>query len=368
MNLLWLSNNSPSVLGNTDRGERLTQTPSSMDKGGAETARDLAWQQAMEHAQQGELPDWFKAFLPNDPTVVRNTQGTVGILLASPFASAHLAPTSPSGTSTQFAPHESTALTGNSNRIDSTTVSGESRAGEENSHPAQPGSASGNIRKSSSSDRGIWSEVGYSNPGNDSQSVAGGISQTLSSSFVDALSAKLGFTIVQESSLEDITSLSGAGALLANTSSEFSATAASDSNESILQSDAETGPHKLPEPSSMEPSATGLTSTETLREPLRMYSEWTNQGVRIWLGADANQNLPLAQLTQQVQQWLADQGERLVTLVCNGRLLWHMDGGDISPSVNSPALSHQSKPEFPKLNLLSTLSQPNQEIQWQSAQ
>ncbi len=54
-------------------------------------------------------------------------------------------------------------------------------------------------------------------------------------------------------------------------------------------------------------------------DALRMHAEWTDAGVRIWLGADA-QSLPdVAALTSQLQHWLASQGTSLLGLVCNGR-------------------------------------------------
>ena len=57
----------------------------------------------------------------------------------------------------------------------------------------------------------------------------------------------------------------------------------------------------------------------TERDALRMHAEWTDAGVRVWLGADA-QSLPdVAALTTQLQRWLAGQGMSLLGLVCNGR-------------------------------------------------
>ena len=53
--------------------------------------------------------------------------------------------------------------------------------------------------------------------------------------------------------------------------------------------------------------------------PVRLYAEWSEQGVKVWLGADADQLQNLPVLAQQVQQWLGGQGERLISLVCNGQ-------------------------------------------------
>ena len=55
------------------------------------------------------------------------------------------------------------------------------------------------------------------------------------------------------------------------------------------------------------------------RDALRVHAEWSDAGVRVWLGADA-QGLPdVAALTLQLQRWLAGQGMSLIGLVCNGR-------------------------------------------------
>lgn len=56
---------------------------------------------------------------------------------------------------------------------------------------------------------------------------------------------------------------------------------------------------------------------QTASGPLRLYAEWTPRGVRVWIGADhlaaGAQMLPL------LQRWIASRGERLLSLVCNGR-------------------------------------------------
>lgn len=67
------------------------------------------------------------------------------------------------------------------------------------------------------------------------------------------------------------------------------------------------------------PASERGTGASTERDALRLHAEWTDTGVRIWLGADA-QSLPdVAALTTQLQHWLATQGMSLLGLVCNGR-------------------------------------------------
>ena len=68
---------------------------------------------------------------------------------------------------------------------------------------------------------------------------------------------------------------------------------------------------------------------KTEQSPLRLHAEWTDDGVRVWLGADA-QGLPdVAALATQLQRWLAGQGLSLLGLVCNGRDLLR---GESAPS------------------------------------
>lgn len=67
------------------------------------------------------------------------------------------------------------------------------------------------------------------------------------------------------------------------------------------------------------PETTIGTAEPAEHAPVRLYAEWSEQGVKVWLGADADQLQNLPVLAQQVQQWLGGQGERLISLVCNGQ-------------------------------------------------
>ena len=67
------------------------------------------------------------------------------------------------------------------------------------------------------------------------------------------------------------------------------------------------------------PSTTTAQTGGNLHEPVRLYAEWSDLGVKVWLGTDADQAQRLPILAQQVQQWVAGQGVRLLALVCNGR-------------------------------------------------
>jgi len=56
--------------------------------------------------------------------------------------------------------------------------------------------------------------------------------------------------------------------------------------------------------------------------PLRLHAEWSEQGVRIWLGADAQAGDSAPALAPQLVRWLAQQGVALLSLVCNGRTVY----------------------------------------------
>jgi hypothetical protein len=61
-------------------------------------------------------------------------------------------------------------------------------------------------------------------------------------------------------------------------------------------------------------------------ENVRVHVDWSEPGVRMWLGVDHDRSLPLAEwvrpLVQRLRSWLAAQGTPLLTIVCNGRTVW----------------------------------------------
>jgi hypothetical protein len=65
-------------------------------------------------------------------------------------------------------------------------------------------------------------------------------------------------------------------------------------------------------------------------DAVRLYAEWSEQGVRIWLGSEAGGQIPVAGLALQLQRLLAAQGTRLLALVCNGQSVW--EEGDPMPA------------------------------------
>jgi hypothetical protein len=71
--------------------------------------------------------------------------------------------------------------------------------------------------------------------------------------------------------------------------------------------------------SSVRTAPPGNAPNVEAQEPIRLHAEWSDQGVSVWLGSDANQTIPLVSLMSHVQQWLTAHGERLRALVWNGR-------------------------------------------------
>lgn len=57
------------------------------------------------------------------------------------------------------------------------------------------------------------------------------------------------------------------------------------------------------------------------REAVRIHAEWTAQGVKVWLGLSASTAAHAEQVAQAIQQWLNTQGQRLISVTCNGRVL-----------------------------------------------
>jgi hypothetical protein len=95
-------------------------------------------------------------------------------------------------------------------------------------------------------------------------------------------------------------------------------------------------------------------SPDAAAEPIRVHAEWSEDGVRLWLGMEAGALNSLDPITRQLQAWLAAQGLRLRSLACNGQIisteLLSPDGSEDAfassePAVASPSIS--TPKEFP---------------------
>jgi hypothetical protein len=87
------------------------------------------------------------------------------------------------------------------------------------------------------------------------------------------------------------------------------------------------------------------------RDPLRVHAEWSEDGVRVWVGADGEAlTLERAEaLLRALQRGLAAHGARLMAAFINGRAL--RDGEVSSALEGAPAVPaeevHQAAPESP---------------------
>ncbi|HWW08325.1 hypothetical protein [Collimonas sp.] len=97
----------------------------------------------------------------------------------------------------------------------------------------------------------------------------------------------------------------------------------------------------------------GAVAAEETRQLLRIHAHWQGQDMQLWLGVDGqNELLPgqLAQIVRESQSWLASQGARLLSVVCNGQAIYTAPG--VSPAVTEKtaaavlARTQPSRPSF----------------------
>ncbi|HSV47301.1 MAG TPA: hypothetical protein VLJ58_16040 [Ramlibacter sp.] len=60
---------------------------------------------------------------------------------------------------------------------------------------------------------------------------------------------------------------------------------------------------------------------DAAREPVRIHAEWSDAGVRLWLGMDAHMLAQVDQISAELQKWLAREGIRVLSMACNGKPL-----------------------------------------------
>jgi hypothetical protein len=65
-------------------------------------------------------------------------------------------------------------------------------------------------------------------------------------------------------------------------------------------------------------------------QPIRLHADWSDDGVRLWLGMRADLVVGIDSLTAQLQRWMAAQGVRVLSISCNGKQL---DTGRIHPDA-----------------------------------
>jgi urease accessory protein UreF len=70
--------------------------------------------------------------------------------------------------------------------------------------------------------------------------------------------------------------------------------------------------------STPSPEASSGSSGSAPTDPMRVYAEWNEDGVRVWLGADADRLADISRIARALRNQLKQQGVRLYSLVCNG--------------------------------------------------
>ena len=97
----------------------------------------------------------------------------------------------------------------------------------------------------------------------------------------------------------------------------------------------------------------GAVAAAQTPQPLRIHAQWQGQDVQLWLGVDGRHELPPAQLEQIVrasQSWLALQGARLLSAVCNGQAIYTAPGANpAATEKTAPAVvahTQQNRPSF----------------------
>lgn len=104
----------------------------------------------------------------------------------------------------------------------------------------------------------------------------------------------------------------------------------------------------LPDEDGAEPEPEPLQSPELQHgipkspDPMRVYAEWSEDGVRVWLGADTERLADVTRVARVLRDQLRQQGVRLQAVVCNGTDISLYDGtaaeatAGIFPSTDSP--------------------------------
>ncbi|WP_134927270.1 MULTISPECIES: hypothetical protein [Ralstonia solanacearum species complex] len=67
------------------------------------------------------------------------------------------------------------------------------------------------------------------------------------------------------------------------------------------------------------PKAQGGPANADPNPKIRVHVEWSEAGVRVWLGVDHDAEAALPQVQRQLDRVLAESGSQLLSLVCNGR-------------------------------------------------
>ncbi|MFZ6876357.1 hypothetical protein ACO0LF_30235 [Undibacterium sp. Di27W] len=92
-------------------------------------------------------------------------------------------------------------------------------------------------------------------------------------------------------------------------------------------------------------------SSQYDHEAIRFHAEWSEEGLRLWLGIDSNTKIDIAQLSQQLRNWVAQQNVQLLSLVWNGQQISKSQVAQIlkdgnkqnAPFADTSATMHETK-------------------------
>ena len=98
-----------------------------------------------------------------------------------------------------------------------------------------------------------------------------------------------------------------------------------------------------PHPPRVDRLVAGKASDTSAASPVRLHADWSEDGVRLWLGMDASASSNLAGITAHLQRWMAAQGMRVLSISCNGQLLIE-GGGELPTDIFEPEIGAVTKP------------------------
>jgi hypothetical protein len=266
------------------------------------TTQDRLWQQAMHQAQQSGFADWFEGPDPSTKTLL---------------ASNRLPPV----------PHTSTqvgAFKWTHEEVDASDGSMPGSSSATIAAPGQGGSVAGTAGASPTSVENNAPAV-RANGSLAGQHVQDGASDTRLDWVADIGAAlirdftRVGVAIsVSQASGEEL-----ARAVFGVPSAERWAALdlAEASPPEVAHGDVVPDTDDAERPSAAQRSAVPPTTAANQADPVRVHAEWSAAGVRVWLGAEAGALGAAHELASQLQGWLANHGERLLGLICNGRTL-----------------------------------------------
>ncbi|MHA6915589.1 hypothetical protein ACQUJO_20990 [Ralstonia pseudosolanacearum] len=158
---------------------------------------------------------------------------------------------------------------------------------------------------------------------------ASGTVRALAASLHGAVTSAVGSTVEV-----DVTMASPAGVMLAGRllpTAAVPSEANNSASELLCADDGQTEAEVSP-----APKAQWGTANADPNPKIRVHVEWSEAGVRVWLGVDHDAEAALPQVQRQLDRVLAESGSQLLSLVCNGRpVVGPMD----RPWAKSPPLA-----------------------------